>query len=128
MDYDKLRDEMNNILDKMGKVEPSSNEYENLVKRLAELQQMEIKWKQTELDEAKQNEDAALRRRELLAQEEDIRQRSKNSKRETFAEYGKTIIGGVFTLGAIGMTQIIEENDIIRTKGWNFITKLIPKL
>lgn len=128
MDYEALNAEMNTLLATLKKETPESENYEAHVKRLGELQQMALKWKELELTEAKQNEEAALKRRELLTQEEEIQQRSKNSKREARTEIGKTVLGGVFTLGAIMMTQFIEENDIIRTKGWGFISGLIRRI
>lgn len=126
--YEALIGEINTLLTTMKKESPESENYEAHAKRLGELHQMAIKQKELELEAAKQSEEAALKRRELLAQEEDIRQRSKNSKRETVAEYVKTVLGGAFTIGAIITTQFIEENDIIRTKGWNFISGLIRKV
>lgn len=128
MNYDGLIAEINTLLETMRKETPESENYETHVKRLGELQQMAIKWKEMELAVAKQTADEALKRRELVTQEEDIRQRANNSKREVAAEYGKTIMSGAFTLGAILMTQFIEENDIIRTKGWGFISGLIRKI
>lgn len=128
MNYEALVAEINTLLETMRKETPESENYETHVKRLGELQQMAIKWREMELAEAEQSAEEALKKRELITQEEDIRQRSNNSKREVRAEYGKTILSGVFTLGAILMTQFIEENDIIRTKGWGFISGLIRKI
>lgn len=128
MNYEALVGEMNTLLETMRKETPESENYETHVKRLSELQQIAIKWKELELAEAKQTAEEALKRRELVTQEEDIRQRANNSKREVVAEYGKTILGGAFTIGAILMTQFIEENDIIRTKGWGFISGLIRRI
>ena len=126
MDYEALNDEMNTILNDMGKEEPDSEKYAAYVKRLGELQLMAIKGKELELAEAKQNEETTLKRRELLAQEEEIHQKSKCSKREARTEIGKTILGGIFTGAAILLTQTVEMNDIIRTKGWVFVKGLIP--
>ena len=128
MDYEALNDEMNTILNDMGKEEPDSEKYAAYVKRLGELQQMAIKGKELELEEAKQNEEATLKRRELIAQEEEIRQKSKSSKREARTEIGKTILGGIFTGVAILLTQTIEYKDIIRTKGWVFVKNVIPRI
>lgn len=128
MNYEALVTEINTLLETMRKETPESENYETHVKRLGELQQMAIKWREMELAEAQQNAEEALKKRELITQEEDIRQRSNNSKREVRAEYVKTILSGMFTLGAILMTQFIEENDIIRTKGWGFISGLIRRI
>ena len=129
MDYEALNDEMNAILKLMAKEGPDSENYANYTKRLSELQQMAIKWKELELAEAKQNEEAALKRRELVAQEEETRQKGKCSKREAMVEIGKMFMGGLFTGVSILLTQSIEMNDIIRTKGWALVPKnLIPRL
>ena len=128
MDYEALTAEMNNLIELMSKEGPSSEDYETYANRLSDLQKIALAGKEQELVEMKQKEELNLRRRDQALSEEEILARTKNSKRETAAEYGKTILGGVFTLGAILMTQFIEENDIIRTKGWGFINKLIPKI
>lgn len=127
MDYEALNAEMNNLLKLMSREGPGSEKYEDYTKRLGELQQMAIKRKELELTEAKQKEEAALKRRELVTQEEEIQQRSKNSKRESRTEIGKTMLGGVLTMGAILLTKEIEKEDIIRTKAWTFVSKLIPR-
>ena len=127
MDYDALNDEMNNLLKLMAKEGPASENYETYAKRLGELQQMAIKWGELELAEKKQNADSTSRRAELALQEDELRQRNKISRRETAAGYGKTALGGLFTLGAILLTQTVEMKDIIRTKGWVFVTNLIRR-
>lgn len=128
MDYEALNNEMNEILNKMAKEEPDTDKYLTYMKRLGELQQMAIKQTELELTEAKQNEDAALKRREIIAQEAETAQKEKSSKREARTAIGKTILGGGFTIGAIFATMLVEENDIIRTKGWSFIKGLLPRL
>lgn len=128
MNYDALTAEMNNIINLMSKEGPESDQYDVYMKRLSALQKIALDWQDHGLAEQRQKEELSLRRREQSISEEEILARTGNSKREARTEYGKTVLGGVFTLGAILMTQVIEEHDIIRTKGWGFINSLIHKI
>ena len=128
MDYEGLTTEMNNLIKLMTKEGPTSENYEVYVRRLGELQEIAIAWRQQEINETNQREELNLRRRDQAISQEANTLRDKASKRETVSEYGTALLSGVFTVGAIMMTQFIEENDIIRTKGWAFISKLIPKM
>lgn len=128
MDYEALDNEMNTILKKMAKEEPDTEKYFTYTKRLGELQQMAIKHMELELTAAKQNEDAALKRREIIAQEAETAQKDKSSKLEAVITLAKTALAGVAGIGGIAMTMFIEENSIIRTKGWNFLHGLFPRV
>lgn len=125
MNTDNLLEEMNEVLDKLRKLEPDSDAYSAYVKRLADLQQLAIKDKELDLKKFETKERIALERRELALKEEDIRQKERASRRQTVAEYAKTTLSIAGTGGAILLTQFIEHNDIIRTKGWNWVTKLL---
>ena len=128
MDFEMLNAEMNNLLKLMSKEGPSSENYETYSHRLTELQEIARRWQELNYADQNQKEELNLRRREQDLTEEEIRARIASSRREARTDIATSVLGGVFTIGAIAMTQFIEQTDIIRTKGWGFINNLLRRV
>ena len=127
MNYEGLIEEINNLIETLAKETPESENYEAHVQRLGELQEILIKGEEIALKVKTQEADEALKRRELIVQEQDIHQRSISAKREVVMEYVKTGLLIVGTIAAECVTQMIEDRSLIPQKSWALLQGLLRR-
>lgn len=123
MDNRKLGTEILKVQDQLAVAKVGSEEYDRLLQTLGKLQALEDNDTKLGIDEKRADIEAIKVNNEMhkLDNEE------KKIKSDERRDYIKLGVGTAAGFGAIFLTLIGESEKVIRTKGWQFATRILQK-
>ena len=145
MKKEELREAQQRVIEKLDTVplvravrspnDPDPDDARDLIGKLKTLSEIEIAQREIDLKEAElglraqeaENKmtEAQMRHAEVAAQLEAEERKSKRDLRGKLAMGGVTLAGGY---GAILLTGLLESDKLIRSKAWQFASKIASKI
>lgn len=111
-----LSDEIIRLQGEIKSMRPGTDEYGKAIEELQKLQSLEDSDSRLAIDERKVENDR------LKIEVDD--QKSRRDERKEYVKIGSSILGGA---GLITLTQLLESEKVIRSKAWQFATKVANK-
>lgn len=123
MDNRKLGTEILKVQDQLAVAKVGSDEYDKLLQTLSKLQSLEDNDTRFGLDEQRANIEAIRANNEVHK----LNNEEKKIKSDERRDYIKLGVGTAAGFGAIFLTLVGESEKVIRTKGFQFATRMLHK-